>query len=63
MQDIKTLMRRHKLSSKRDKVIIQRIIDSILAAREQSKTIKHNSKPLDIICSTPASNITYATKR
>ncbi|QXV81886.1 hypothetical protein bas03_0059 [Escherichia phage JulesPiccard] len=63
MQDIKTLTKRWKLSSKRDKVIIQRIIDSVLTAREQSKTIKHNSKPLDITCSTPAGNITYATKR
>lgn len=63
MQDINTLMKRCKLANKREKVIIQAIIDSVLAAREQSKTIKHNSKPLDITCSTPASNITYATKR
>lgn len=41
----------------------ERIKESKKIAAEQKKAMRYNSKPLEITCSTPASDITWATKR
>ena len=59
---IQALIKRQKLAKKAVKVSLQRMIDGIITASKQAANIQHNSKPLDIVCSVPASNITYATR-
>ncbi|HFT7289097.1 TPA: hypothetical protein ACKRFR_003615 [Proteus mirabilis] len=45
------------------KEMLMKINESKLIAKEQLANMHYNSKPLDITCSTPSSNIRWATKR
>lgn len=59
---IQALVKRQRLAKKAVKVSLQRVIDGIIAASKQADNMKYNSKPLNLVCSSPASNIIYATR-
>lgn len=59
---IQALVKRQRLAKKAVKVSLQRVIDGIITASEQADNMKYNSKPLNLVCSSPASNIIYATR-
>ena len=40
----------------------EKIKESKRIAEQEAKAMRYNSKPLEITCSTPASDITWATK-
>lgn len=59
---IQALVKRQRLAKKAVKVSLQRVIDGIITASEQADNMQYNSKPLNLFCSSPASNIIYATR-
>lgn len=59
---IQALVKRQRLAKKAVKVSLQHVIDGIITASEQADNMQYNSKPLNLVCSSPASNIIYATR-
>lgn len=59
---IQALVKRQRLAKKAVKVSLQRVIDGMITASEQADNMHYNSKPLNLVCSSPASNIIYATR-